>query len=340
MKCIFQITRAETSDIQCSEMHNDLNFHPFPGCYKENSCILSSLNVFKESPFSIDRAAHECQCLIFLDSFVYEIPSSIFLTLKSNISHLYANHVSVSELRRVSFPFGQKLQSVNLSGNQIKGVRETVFYDAPNLKTLDLSNNQISEFSSNAFEKLGSLEILDLSRNQITTIPFELFQPLTSIVYLNLRFNRVQIKYGIFPDFVKTLDLSYNSIDIHHKFKIFSLLNNLETLLLHGNKIESIHFSILESNLRYLGLSENPFSCSALADVFLAMKQHNVVSAPESIVKNTSNIQGVKCIEWQTDNWICQKFEKKKYINKTCLLILFTLKYIIHFEDYKDSTNM
>lgn len=248
--------------------------------------------------FSIDRAAHESQCLIFLESSVFEIPSSIFLTLKSNISHLYANHVGVSELRRISFPFGQKLQSVNLSGNQIKGIRETVFYDAPNLKFLDLSDNQISEFTSNAFEKLGSLEILDLSRNQIATIPFELFQPLTSIVYLNLRFNRVQIKFGIFPDFVKTLDLSYNNIDIHHKFKIFSLLNNLETLLLHGNKIESIHSSILESNLRFLGISDNPFQCNILADIFLAMKEHNVVSAPETIVKNTSNIQGVRCIEW------------------------------------------
>ena len=294
---IFRIAQAEAEDVQCSELNNEINFHAFPGCQKFNSCIVSNLKVLKESSIVIERTAHESHCLIFIDSFVYEIPSSIFLTLKSNISHLYANHVSVSELRRISFPFGQKLQSVNLSGNQIRGIRETVFYDAPNLRTLDLSHNQISEFSSNAFDKLGSLEILDLSSNQITTIPFELFQPLSSLIYLNLRFNRVQIKYGIFPDFVKTLDLSYNSIDIHHKFKIFSLLNNLETLLLHGNKIESIHFSILESNLKFLGISENSFSCSALADIFLAMKEHNVVSAPESIVKNTSNIQGVKCIE-------------------------------------------
>lgn len=278
-------------------MHNGLNFQVFPGCQKENSCILSNLNVLKESSFNIDRTAHESQCLIFLDSFIYEIPSSIFLTLKSNISHLYANHVSVSELRRISFPFGQKLKSVNLSGNQIKGIKETVFYDAPNLEILDLSNNQISEFSSNAFEKLGSLQILDLSHNLITAIPFELFHPLSSIVYLNLRANRVQIKYGIFPEFVKTLDLSYNSLDIHHKFKIFSLLNNLETLLLHGNKIENVHFSILKSNLKFFGISDNPFSCSTLADIFLEMKEHDVISAPESIVKNKSNIQGVRCIE-------------------------------------------
>jgi len=263
----------------------------------ENSCIFVNLNVMKDSPFSMDRTAHDFKCMIFLDSFIYEIPSSIFLTLKSNITHLYANHVSMAELRRISFPFGQKLQSVDLSGNQIKGIRETVFYDAPHLETLNLSDNEISEFSSNAFEKLSGLKILDLSKNQITTIPFELFEPLKNIVYLNLRFNRLDIKFGIFPEFVKTLDLSYNHIDIHYKFKIFSLLNNLETLLLHGNRIENIHFSIFQSGLKFLGLSDNVFSCSTLADVFLAMKENGVISAPESFIRNTSNIKGIKCVE-------------------------------------------
>lgn len=292
IKCIFEITGAE--EAQCSDFEGDWNF---PECQKENSCVLSGFSFEKDASFNIDRAAHDFKCLIFADSFVYEIPSSIFLTLKSNISHLYANHVNISELRRISFAFGLKLQVVNLSGNKIEGIRETVFYDAPNLENLDLSDNQISEFSSVAFEKLNSLKILDLSQNQITSVPFELFQPLNSIVYLNLRYNRIQIKFGIFPDYVKTLDLSYNHIDIHHKFKIFSLLNNLETLLLHGNRIESIHFSIFESNLRFIGLSDNPFTCANLADIFLKMNERNVFSAPESLVKNTSNIQGIKCIE-------------------------------------------
>lgn len=296
-KCIMKLAGAEASDLQCSEMNNNVNFQAFPECQSENSCIFSNLIVVKDFAFSFDRTAHDFKCLIFKDSSVDEIPSSIFLTLKSNITHLYANHVGVSELRRISFPFGQKLQSVSLAGNQIKGIRETVFYDAPNLETLELSDNQISEFSSNAFEKLSSLRILNLSGNQITTVPFELFQPLNSIVYLNLRFNRLEIKFGIFPDFVKTLDLSHNNIDIHHKFKIFALLNNLETLLLHGNRIENIHLSIFESNLKFLGLSDNLFSCSSLADIFLAMKAHDVISAPESFVKNTSNIKGIKCIE-------------------------------------------
>lgn len=297
MSWLMETVRAE--DIRCSEANINVNFQQYAECEIENSCVIAGLQLPKDEKINTDRVVHDFKCMIFEDSFVYEIPSSIFMTLKSNVTHLYANHVEITELRRISFPFGQKLQSVDLSGNAIRGIRETIFYDSPNLEILDLSDNQISEFSSNTFEKLNSLKTLDLSRNQITTIPFELFQPLTGVDTLNLKYNRLQIKFGIFPDALRKLDLSYNNIDIHHKFKIFSLMENLEILLLHGNRIENIHSSILESNLKYLGLSDNLFSCSTLADVFLEMKKHQVTSIldPDNVVKNASNIRGIKCNE-------------------------------------------
>jgi Leucine-rich repeat (LRR) protein len=289
----------EAEDIRCSDVSVNVNFQQYSECEMENSCILTGLHLPKDAKINTDRMVHDFKCIIFAESFVYEIPSSIFMILKSNVTHLYANHMDVTELRRISFPFGQKLQSVDLSGNVIKGIKETIFYDSPNLEILNLSNNEISEFNSNAFEKLNSLKTLNLNNNKITTIPFELFQPLTNLTTLDLSNNRLQIKFGIFPDSLRKLDLSYNNIDIHHKFKIFSLLENLETLLLHGNRIENIHTSILESNLRFLGLSDNLFSCSTLADVFLAMKENHVSSVPDAdnVVKNASNIRGIKCNE-------------------------------------------
>jgi Leucine-rich repeat (LRR) protein len=295
----FLIDAADAEDIRCSDASSNVDFLQYPDCKMENSCVLTNLNLPRDAKINIDRLAHDFKCMIFEESFVYEIPSSIFMTLKSNVTHLYANRVNIAELRRISFPFGQKLQSVNLSENEIRGIKETVFYDTPNLRVLSLSDNKISDFSSNAFEKLNSLKTLDLSRNQIATIPFELFQPLSSIVNLNLRHNRLQIKFGVFPSALETLDLSYNNIDIYHKFKIFSLMDNLTTLLLHGNRIENIHTSILETNLKFIGLSDNPFNCNILADIFLKMRDQNVTSVPdpENIVKNSSNIQGIKCIE-------------------------------------------
>lgn len=267
-----------------------------------------------------------------MKSSLKEIPNNIFTTLKSQISHLYANHVNLVELRRISFAFGENLLEVNFADNQIKRIHETIFYNAPNLETLDLSNNQISEFSSDAFEKLSSLKILDLSNNLITTVPFELFQPLTNIVFLNLRHNKIQIKFGIFPEYVKTLDLSFNSLDLYNKFKIFTLLKYLETLLIHGNKIESIHISIFESNLKFLGISDNLFSCSTLADIFIAMKKRDIVSAPEQIVKNTSNIRGVKCIEWYPDEGFVERVCNVEANSKASIkiLTLTSLKLIVY----------
>lgn len=295
----FLIEAADAEDIRCSDISTNVDVSQYPDCKIESSCVVTGLNLPRDAKINVDRMVHDFKCIIFEDSFLYEIPSSIFMTLRSNVTHLYANRVNITELRRISFPFGQKLQSVDLSQNGIKGIKEMVFYDNPNLETLNISDNKISEFSSNAFEKLTGLKTLDLSRNQITTIPFELFQPLNSIVKLNLRHNRMQIKFGVFPESLQWLDLSYNNIDIHLKFKIFSLMENLETLLLHGNRIENIHTSIFDSNLRILGLSDNPFSCNTLADIFLTMRNRNVTSVPDAgnIVKNTSNIQGIKCIE-------------------------------------------
>ena len=292
LSILFKFSQSDNA-LQCSQ--EDFNLENYPACLPENSCILRNLNT--SNVYAIDRTIHEFKCLIFVDSFIPEIPSNIFMTLKSNISHLYANNVNISELRRISFPFAQKLKSVDLSWNLIQNLNEMIFYDAPNLVSLNLSHNSIAEFSSNVFDKLDSLQVLDMSYNQITTIPFDLFLPLDNLVELNLRYNRLQLKFGIFPENLHSLDLSYNNLEIQQKFKIFSLLQNLILLLLHGNRIESIHQSIFNSHLRFLGLSENLFSCTILADIILAMQTHNIVPLVENSVKHTSNIYGIKCIE-------------------------------------------
>lgn len=65
-----------------------------------------------------------------------------------------------------------------------------------------------------------------------------------------------------------------------------------------GNRIESIHSSIFDSrNVKFLGLSENLFACNTLADIILNMRAHNIVPVVENIVKFTSNIHGIRCIE-------------------------------------------
>lgn len=270
-----------------------INFALYPECNKSNTCVVTNTDIY-----TIDRSIYDFKCIIFNNPKKNnQIPDGLFLAENSHITHLHANDAQISELKRSSFLNAPGLQSISLRGNKIQRIKETVFYGARNIITLDLGDNEIEEFSSDAFEKLDQLEILDLSWNSITEIPYNLFEPLTNLVFLNLRHNHLTIRYGIFPEFVKSIDLSYNIIDIHRKFKIFALLNNLETLLLHGNKIQQIDPSIYESNLKYLGLSDNHFTCHGLADVLLEMKRHNIITVFENPKKSVSNIQGIDCLE-------------------------------------------
>lgn len=282
--------KSDDSDAKCAS-DLGINYALYPGCEKLNTCFVTQTDV-------IDRSFHDFKCIIFKSPILsHQIPDGLFLAEKSNITHLYAESVQISELKRSSFLNAPGLQSISLRGNNIQQIKETVFYGARNVRILDLRENEIAEFSSDAFERLDKLEILDLSSNSITEIPFNLFEPLTNLVFLNLRHNHLTIRYGIFPEFVKSIDLSYNIIDIHRKFKIFALLSNLETLLLHGNKIAQIDPSIYESNLKYLGLSDNRFTCHGLADVLLEMKRNNIITVFENPKKNVSNIQGIDCLE-------------------------------------------
>lgn len=217
---------SEKIELSCSEEI----LHPsqdYPECFPEITCTLSTIYSVQDSAFNVDRVIAEYNCLIFHNSILHEIPKALFLTGKSNITIFYAENSNIIELNRTSLLNAPHLLEINLKGNKIRVLKDKIFYGAPNLEKLDLSYNEISEFSSDVFDKLKNLKVLHLSNNLITTIPFELFMPLTGIQHLNMRSNKLNIKFGIFPEYVVKLDLSYNYIDIHHKFKIFALLVSL-----------------------------------------------------------------------------------------------------------------
>lgn len=330
LSTIISLIYSDVPIIQCTfEYEIDLN--SYTECEFENSCILANLKTDENSAsYEVNRTQiHEFECLIFTNSFIQKIPSNIFIATRSKIAHLYANNVSISELSRNSFLIANQLINVDLSWNALQKLQESAFYDAINLLSLNLSHNKITDFSQNVFEKLDKLQTLDLSFNHITAVPFELFQPLRNLKTLNLRENRLQLKFGIFPKRLRTLDLSYNNLEFQQKFKIFALLEYLETFLLHGklicivlistyqyhkfeyfffflfnkhnfegNRIESIDSSILDSkNVKFLGLSENLFTCNVLADIILNMRVHSKEPIVENIVEFTSNIDGIRCIE-------------------------------------------
>lgn len=280
----------------------DIDFSKYENCVPKTSFVMANIRIdnstnLSNSTFHPNESLFKYKCLIFSNSVIPEIPIDLFLGGKSNLTTLYAENVQIVDLNKENFINTPFLQRLFLSSNKLKYLKEEVFSGAPNLIVLNMSNNLLSNFDSTAFNNLHSLEILDLSKNYISNVPYELFQDLKSIVYLNLRKNRFMVRYGIFPEHIKTLDLSFNSIDIHKKFKIFAILKNLQTLLLHGNKIENFDSKVFASSIKFIGLSDNSFPCEMLADIVMEMEKKNIVHVYEHIVKNTSNIRGIKCLE-------------------------------------------
>ncbi|MDA8009209.1 MAG: leucine-rich repeat protein, partial [Alphaproteobacteria bacterium] len=94
------------------------------------------------------------------------------------------------------------LQTLNLSGHNLRGLSANAFAGLRNLKTLNLSGNELggplrsgAHFPANAFAGLANLETLNLSDNErsgartLTVLPANVFAGLTKLKNLHLQKN-------------------------------------------------------------------------------------------------------------------------------------------------------
>uniref|UniRef100_A0A8C8VP56 non-specific serine/threonine protein kinase n=1 Tax=Pelusios castaneus TaxID=367368 RepID=A0A8C8VP56_9SAUR len=163
------------------------------------------------------------------------------------------------------------------------------------IKSLDLSSNElenIDAISQNCCltAHLERLEKLELHQNALTSIPEQLCETLKCLTYLDLHSNR----FASFPTYllkmksIANLDISRNDIgpslalDPHIKCPTLKLLylsynqlscipefladvaENLEQLMLEGNKISGICFPICLKELKVLNISKNKISSLAV----------------------------------------------------------------------------
>ena len=140
------------------------------------------------------------------------------------------------------------LTTLNLSGNLLTSTNiNTVFNGLSNLTTLDLSNNNIGSLVGNGFNQLTGLEDLNLSGNDLlNTTNINAFTNLDSLQILNLSNNNISSLlvngFNNVPNLTR-LDLSENNIiNLGGEDRFASLVENLETLDLNGNRIGDIRF--------------------------------------------------------------------------------------------------
>uniref|UniRef100_A0A6G1SIB6 Protein toll n=1 Tax=Aceria tosichella TaxID=561515 RepID=A0A6G1SIB6_9ACAR len=158
-----------------------------------------------------------------------------------NLLELKITHNQLSRCEEASLFGLQRLQSLDLSHNKLKGLPAKFFQPVKHtIKKLNLSFNSISVLVPTLFDSLNQLEYLDLSHNDITSHWINgdrLFKNLTQLHYL---------------------DLSFNKLDVISSPATFGSLQQLETLSLQHNELRQVPETI--QHLRFLSsldLSQN-----------------------------------------------------------------------------------
>ncbi|KAJ8942272.1 hypothetical protein NQ314_010105 [Rhamnusium bicolor] len=136
-----------------------------------------------------------------------------------------------------SFPFYEKLVTLNLSNNRIKSIGNSNFNSQKNLTHLDLSNNQIENLTKDSLKGLKALVHLDLSNNSLEEINSGAFRELHSLTVIKLCGNKL----------------------VHLEESLFRAVKNLRELYLNDNQFLEVPTAALSDTvqLQYLALSRN-----------------------------------------------------------------------------------
>ncbi len=143
----------------------------------------------------------------------------------------------VNREKTIFSPF-YELNSLDLSGMQIKAIPSEFFSQFKNLFAIDLSQNHLLSLDDTLFHRNRKLREIYLSGNNLQSLPEKIFR---NALHLQI------------------LDLGENCIE---KLPpgLFQRLRNLRKLVLKDNRLKSLPDSFKEmKNLGYLDLSGNNF---------------------------------------------------------------------------------
>ncbi|NXO52619.1 LRRK2 kinase, partial [Aramus guarauna] len=232
--------------------------------------------------------------------------------------------------RRKFFPSDESPKSISKFSPHIRpsDSLSSLISEKEYIKSLDLSSNElenIDAISQNSclISHLEHLEKLELHQNVLTNIPEQLCENLKCLTYLDLHSNRFTSfptyllkmnclanldisRNDIGPSFtldpylrcptLKQLNLSYNQLVCTPEF-LTNVAENLEQLLLEGNKISCLCSPICLKELKILNISKNNIS-SLAENVFMGctkLEQFNArMNALEVIPDLSSSITSLK----------------------------------------------
>ncbi|XP_074798547.1 leucine-rich repeat serine/threonine-protein kinase 2 isoform X1 [Natator depressus] len=188
------------------------------------------------------------------------------------------------------------IKSLDLSSNELENI-DAISQNCcltghlERLEKLELHQNALTSIPEQLCETLKCLTYLDLHSNQFASFPTYLLK-MNCIANLDISRNEIGPSLALDPHSkcpsLKHLNLSYNQLSCIPKFLV-DVAENLEQLMLEGNKISGICSPICLKKLKVLNISKN--NISSLAVNFLKeCTKLEIFSARMNLLDTISNL--------------------------------------------------
>ncbi|XP_066455872.1 immunoglobulin superfamily member 10 isoform X1 [Eleutherodactylus coqui] len=165
--------------------------------------------------------------------------------IQADVERINFGYNSLTKLTENDFTGLKKLELLMLHSNEIQIIHENAFQDLSALQVLKMSYNKVKTLHKNTFQGLKSVVRLHIDNNKLEFLPPESFYGLTTLRLVHLEGNQLrQLHADTFVTLrfiqifktstIKHIYLSDNQLSSLPE-EMFSYLNELEGLYLHGN---------------------------------------------------------------------------------------------------------
>uniref|UniRef100_A0A8D0A1B3 Opticin n=1 Tax=Sander lucioperca TaxID=283035 RepID=A0A8D0A1B3_SANLU len=161
--------------------------------------------------------------------------------LPKDTTHLYGRFNKIRHVKNTDFINLNKLQSIDLTGNQISGMDEDVFRSLPQLKELLLADNNLQVMP----ELPVTMKHIDLRNNRLISrgVHSEGFKDMSQLEFLYMSNNNLDYIPTPLPLGLRVLHLQNNNIQSLHEDTFCNshdrnfIRRNLEDIRLDGNPL-------------------------------------------------------------------------------------------------------
>ncbi|NXL00767.1 LRRK2 kinase, partial [Mesembrinibis cayennensis] len=187
----------------------------------------------------------------------------------------FSPHIRPSDSLSSLISEKEYIKSLDLSSNELENIdaisqNSCLTSHLEHLEKLELHQNALTNIPEQLCENLKCLTYLDLHSNRFTSFPTYLLK-MNCIANLDISRNDIGPSFALDPYLrcptLKQLNLSYNQLVCIPEF-LTNVAENLEQLLLEGNKILCLCSPICLKDLKILNISKNNIS-SLAENVFM-----------------------------------------------------------------------